>query len=195
MRRFIGVSFHTKHGTWAAHAQLRGVRCLVTGFRSETDAAAARDRMALWLGVARDQLNFPDLKPESASQDVIRRELGRDVTKKAPTSRYLGVWIERGTHIVAGVTANGKRYVLSGFQSQREAARSRDRLALSLLGSSAGLNFPKARLAPASFDELTRERSLAPGPTNFGSSDAGRTNARQHSRTTGPFSTTMETAS
>ena len=159
-KRFIGVSFHAKPRTWAAHVELGGIKCLVTGFHEEEDAAVARDRMALWLGLGRERLNFPERRLEPASNAEIRRELGRTARGK-PTSGYLGVWVERNAKICAGVSVQGKRYLLTGFDSQREAAKARDRLALGLLGRGAELNFPNGRLRPASFEKLKREREAA----------------------------------
>jgi len=69
--------------------------------------------------------------------------------------------VDGGKTVVANLGVEGRAYRLSGFESEREAARARDRLALWFLGSRAELNFPNARLTPASFEELTREREAA----------------------------------
>ncbi len=158
-RRFFGVSFATKPGTWKAQIKEGPVRCHVGGFRRAEDAAVARDRLALGLGIGRDRLNFPDRKLEPASVAELRRELRgeRDLT-----SRYLGVArVEGGRYIIASIRAGAKTYYLRGFRSERDAARARDRLALSLLGARAELNFPKAGLEPASFEQLNMELDVA----------------------------------
>lgn len=158
-RRFLGVAFDKRSGAWTARVQSRGINCSVTGLEREEEAAVARDRMALWLGLSRGQLNLPERKLEPASPDDIRRELGPGRNKEQ-TSGYLGVWHERDS-IVACVTVNGKRHVVGGFESERAAATARDRMALWLLGARARLNFPNARLAPVSPAGLKREREIA----------------------------------
>ena len=133
----------------------------IGGFHRAEDAAVAYDRLALWLGRARHRLNFPDRKLEPASLADLRRELGRP-QRRDVTSRYRGVYRLRGRkHYLVSLRFEGREYELRGFESEREAGRARDRLALWLLGPRAELNFPKAGLAPASFGELKAELEAA----------------------------------
>ena len=59
-------------------------------------------------------------------------------------SPYKGVYISRQRRPYAQITVNGKKYHIGTFNTEEEAARAYDRMALRLVGEFASLNFPPA---------------------------------------------------
>jgi len=66
----------------------------------------------------------------------------RAVSLGSGTSQYVGV-CRRGDKWVSGITASGKHYCAGTFDDEVEAAKARDRIAYSLHGERAYLNFPE----------------------------------------------------
>jgi hypothetical protein len=56
----------------------------------------------------------------------------------------------------AQIGRSDRTIYIAAFPTERDAAVARDRVALSLLGRSGPLNFPRGRLTPASVDEMRR---------------------------------------
>jgi hypothetical protein len=130
---------------------------------TEKEAAIALDRARVYLGVARPALFFPGLvrRLGDASPAALVREalLKRKLMGKRGTSRYLGVhWYDRDGLWKASVHHGGRVFQLGRFESARQAAIARDRVARRLWGEKAVLNFPRADLRPATVDEVRPKR-------------------------------------
>jgi hypothetical protein len=74
----------------------------------------------------------------------------------AKATQFVGVYTRDSKRFFAYIRKGGPRQNLGTWPTARLAA-----IALGLLGRRAELNFPNARLRPASFDELRRERGTA----------------------------------
>jgi hypothetical protein len=155
--RWLGVS-QDPAGGWVACVRANGRSHRIPGYRDATDAALARDRLAVGLLGSRAKLNFSRDEIRPASMAELVRELYGS-RKRGRSSRYWGV--RRRSRSWAITVARGRNtYSLAGFRSETEAAQARDRLVLHLRGDAALLNFPRRRLEPASYDELSRELLL-----------------------------------
>jgi hypothetical protein len=87
----------------------------------------------------------------------------RNIVTKQPIKRrrstgvYLGVATQTGgVSWQAYICVQYRNIHIASFARQRDAAVARDRVALRLLGKDAVLNFPRAKLEPASVEEMRR---------------------------------------
>jgi hypothetical protein len=97
----------------------------------------------------------------AASPAALLREaiLKKKRDGKRGTSRYLGVyWYERDGLWKASIHHGGHVYQLGRFETAREAAIARDRVARRFRGNKALLNFPVAEHRPATVDEVRPKR-------------------------------------
>jgi hypothetical protein len=123
----------------------------------------AIDRARLYLRVKRPALFFPDLarRQGAASPAELYREAKLKTKRvgKRATSRYIGVyWYERDRLWKASIHYNRRIYQLGRFQTERQAAIAYDRVARRYLGDKALLNFPSAKLEPATIEEVRPKR-------------------------------------
>ncbi len=113
-------------------------------WETEDDAAEAHDRAALYyVGPSHSALNFPARKHEiePAAADSLWAE-ARTSFKARTSSRFLGVYFDHSRKLWAARIALDKRVHFVGrFDSERAAARARDKKARELLGPRARLNF------------------------------------------------------
>jgi hypothetical protein len=152
-------------GKFVASAFLPGGKRVYVGtWRSETDAALARDRVVLHLRLDR-RLNFPTKarKHGPASQKELVAEARRRA-KSTKSSPYFGViWDSTrgrwGSWI--GRRSGEKGRFIARFDEASDAAVAYDRVAKRLFGSDTLLNFPKRRLEPATLEQMQQwARSL-----------------------------------
>lgn len=159
MRVYRGV-FH-RNGRWVAWITIGGITHQVAGFASVEEAAVGRDRLLLHANAAADRarLNFPRRRLSPASVEELRRELWSSV-KAATTSKYRGVyWSTRnGGRWIATISVKDRIIGLGQYRDEEQAARAYDRAARELRSAQTRLNFPDDRLAPATPEELARER-------------------------------------
>lgn len=139
---------------YQAYVIVDGRRVYGGTWATERQAAVARDRMALGLGLGR-ALNFP--RVASRHGPATAKELRDDARararkKRKPTARYIGVsWQQRYQKWAARV---GRRTYVGRFDDAKTAALARDRVALALYGARAALNFPDRPLKPATPTEM-----------------------------------------
>jgi hypothetical protein len=127
----------------------------------EEEAALALDRARLYLRVDRPALFFAESARRlgAASPAELFREARLKTKRKRHSSRYLGVyWYERDQLWKASVRFGGRIYQLGRFETERQAAVARDRVARRYLGDKAILNFPFAKHRPATIEEVRPKR-------------------------------------
>ncbi len=152
--RFHGVAF--TGASYAVKFTLNGERFYVASFQREEDAAVARDRVVLHLGLD-VPLNFPKraraLGPASVRE--LRHE-SRAAAKVGASSEYFGVvWNPDRQKYDVRISVPGRRPIwVAQFTNDEKAAIAYDRVALHLLGRSALRNFPDVRLKPATIEEM-----------------------------------------
>jgi hypothetical protein len=124
-------------------------------WRSAREAALARDRGVLYLGLEL-ALNLPrEAKRAGPASPEALRGAARTILKglKSPTP-YLGVW-RVGDAWQAKVPRAGHAPIHCGeFIDAKTAAIARDRVLLSVQGARAILNFPDRHLEPATVEEM-----------------------------------------
>lgn len=113
---------------------------------TEREAAVAHDRALLYYAGEVTLMNFPSAhkRLEPASAEQLRREAHQRY-KQTTQSRYRGVTLARNGRWVASIQVDHETHYLGRFDDEEDAAKAYDRAALSLLGDSARLNFPRRR--------------------------------------------------
>lgn len=155
--RFIGVTLFAEGGRFQAFVKVAGKRVHLGMFRNEEDAALARDRAVLFFKLDAP-LNLATrarrLGPESPER---LRWLARSKQKaEANGSSFFGVSLDRRRRRWAAVICVGDRKAvqIAQFDDPEDAAVAYDRVARSMFGAKALLNFPDRRLRPASMEEM-----------------------------------------
>lgn len=129
--RFLGVSLNVK-GKYAVQVTHEGRMHTVGMFATEEEAAEARDRLLLHLGLPHEALNFPDRKLVPASIEQLRDE-ARLAFKQQKTSLYRGVSYSTSKRCwVASITSGYRVRGLGSYDSEIDAAHAYDRAALRL---------------------------------------------------------------
>ena len=150
-------------GRFAARMHAVGRRWNCGTWDTEKEAATALDRARLYLRVDPRRLFFPGLARRlgATSPVALVREamLKKKRLAKRGSSRYIGVhWYTRDGLWKASFHYGGRVYQLGRFESARQAAIARDRVALRFRGDKAILNFPSVELRPATIDEVRPKR-------------------------------------
>lgn len=144
--RYHGVHLakHVKDRVWQAMAYGRDRRSHFCGmWETERKAAIAHDRAVLHLfGGNPPFRNFPKQKLEPASPAQMKREAVTE-RKATNTSRYLGVYFQKGAWVAAITTKDGIQQYIGRFEDEEEAARVRDREARKYSGPRTKYNFPR----------------------------------------------------
>lgn len=163
--RYFGVIGTRNPGVWQAQVHFEGNRRVLLGqWRSQKDAAVARDRAKIFEeGRDARPLNFPKrsktLAP--ASPEAFRREAhGR--FKRTTSSRYVGVYYMGnvpGRPWISQYSSRGDEHFLGAWESEKDAAIAHDRACLYYGARNPKLNFPeKAQtLKPADGATLREE--------------------------------------
>lgn len=140
--RFKGVSWNGKAQLWDAGIQC-DLRTIHLGqFSSEIQAAVAYNMAATRLFGEFASLN----EMHQGIPDDVRYRQGKAMSTSR-TSKYLGVNLNKRRNTwSAELMVNGKRFRLNGFDSEEEAARAYDQLALEHRGTKAFLNFPPTKI-------------------------------------------------
>jgi hypothetical protein len=140
--RYLGVRRSDRNPRkWVASVFIKSKDTSLGEFRSEKDAAIARDRVWRYLRQSPTRLNFPDRELEPASVDEIRDELRR-VFKETTSSRFRGVtWDKKSKVWVALIASRGTTHRLGVFTREEDGAHTYDRAAKRLHGRRAKLNF------------------------------------------------------
>lgn len=138
--KYIGV--YKRGEKYAAEIKKEDEHYYLGVFKTELEAAKARDKKAIELYGSDANLNLP------------REELNEEVTKTTKTSgnhnktkventtsKYIGV-CKKGNKFSAEIKKDKVKYRLGTFATEIEAAQARDKKALELYGSDANLNFP-----------------------------------------------------
>lgn len=156
--RYVGVV--RSEGGWKALVSANGHTATVGSFRTERDAAIARDRLALGLH-AGPFLNFPDSNLTAASAAELRQELRRSTRQKRDMP-FIGIQPRpqnRQRPWGARVNISGKLTFLGYWPTAQAAAEAHDRVALHFDRDASLLNFPDRidELRPASVAEIRAE--------------------------------------
>jgi hypothetical protein len=155
--RYIGPVWKERHSRpWGFYLRFGEVHFGVEGYASEKDAAIARDRAALHLGLP--PVNFPREARAAGAADpeTLRREVTA-VRKQTTSSRYRGVsFSKREAKWRAAIVVNWRRHRLGSFDDELDAALAYDEAVTRLGAEPSRLNFP--RDAPTSRD---RRRNAA----------------------------------
>ncbi len=184
--RWVGVLYEPRTDRFAASINCNGRNVFLGRWKSGRDAAIARDRGALHLGLPAE-LNFPRVSAKlgPASPQKLQRLARKQFKTRHNTSEYFGVsWSNRHgsrkgfRHESRG--KGGRRKLLSGggsrpwkafmqlsgeflslgsWQTEKAAARAYDRAACFYFGEDAELNFKyrKGKLKPADAATLQSE--------------------------------------
>lgn len=157
-RNYLGVV--PLRGRFQASVSVGGSGISAGTWDTERQAALARDRAALSLGVPVRYLNLPEeaLAAGPATPGALQREalLQRRTTRH--TSRFLGVhWVTGSQRWMAFVIIDTTCTPIGVFADEEKAAVARDRLWLHLGADPDLLNFPGRKLEPASLDQLRAE--------------------------------------
>jgi hypothetical protein len=156
---YHGVYLHDDGVHWDAVLSLGQYdRLFIARFEDPETAAVAYDRVARGVLGAKARLNFPERSLRRATVATIRREIRR-TRKSKTTSRYLGVsWKADSSRWYAQISdATRRPRPIGTYERETDAAVARDRAALYMYGRHARLNFPNARLTPASPEVLRAE--------------------------------------
>jgi len=138
---YCGVYLSASKKTWIAIYKHDGKTIRLGEFPTAELAARARDAAAIKHEGAKARLNFPELanSPLDIDKPFIAKALPKDPRS---SSRYYGVFQNRNGHRwIAKITINGER-IQKYFDSEIEAARAYDLLALQRGGKVIYLNFP-----------------------------------------------------
>jgi hypothetical protein len=172
--RYSGVQ-REPGGKFVARVHRGGKDYYLGQWPTERAAAIARDRAILYLDWTDRSLSFPrtSTKNGPASPQALVTE-ARRLSKQTDgyRSRFLGVrWNGlRGKWQALAPSRQRKDRSIGLFADELTAARARDRVVLYERGSKAVLNFPIARVSPASLDQMRRlARRLAKVLRNDGS--------------------------
>lgn len=143
--RFTGVSFEPSClDPWVAIIRPQSTCRHLGRWSTETDAAVAYDRAALFYFGTTAPLNLPAMAKRlgPATAEALRTEARTRRKRQRTTSKYVGVyWDTRRRKWLARVAKEGKHLSAGGFDTDVAAARARDALAVKLLADSAHLNF------------------------------------------------------
>src|SRR5690606_11372586 len=128
---------------WGAVLILQGEALTLGSWPTRKAAAEAYDRAARYYGLGPERLNFPERRLRPADAATLRLEAKK---KRKFSSRYRGVtWSKAAQSWIATVhgRVKGQKVVeyVGTFDSEKEAAKARDREARRLLGRAAQLNF------------------------------------------------------
>jgi hypothetical protein len=129
------------------------------GSWTDVDAPAVRDRLRLHLGLEPCETPARARELGAASPEALRLLASRNRPRKAGASKYFGVRRLDGGGFDVCFRYDGVEYTVGGYDDERSAAIDADRLARHV--GRALLNFPGRRLAPASQNELRKERLRA----------------------------------
>lgn len=153
---FFGVSWSAEKGRWFARVNTAPGHGVGIGlYTTEEEAAVARDRVLLHIGVSGALLNFPERRLKPLSLAAAKAEI-RQRRKTTTTSQYIGVTQTRSGNWRAWVNADKRTVGLGNWRTEKEAALVRDSAALHYLGADTRLNFPRRRrsLTPRSAEEI-----------------------------------------
>jgi len=157
-RGFLGVT--PMRGRFLALVSVGGSAVSAGTWDTEREAALARDRAALSLGLPVRYLNLPDeaLAAGPATPGALQREALLQRRTERHTSRFLGVQWETDLQKWRAFVSMDTTYTPIGvFADEEKAAVARDRLWLHLGADPDLLNFPGRKLEPASLDQLRAE--------------------------------------
>jgi hypothetical protein len=151
--RYVGVVFAPKTKNWLAQLRAGDGHVVIAGYRTEFEAAVARDRLARFLAGPDAFLNFPEQELSPASERELRRELRASANRRrgAPASRasrqgrsrtgndesprgaFGVIYSAKSTNRpwLAFITPrNCAPLFLGHWETEREAARAHDRAAI-----------------------------------------------------------------
>jgi len=141
--RFKGVSTHPKG--WRAYIGMHNEAIFLGSFGYEEDAARAYDRAAVALYGEFARLNFPQELEDRKQETFCLRQSRKQGTF---SSKYVGVVLSRGKYIarIKGsdvLSSTGKSaFQIGSFDSEDDAARAYDRIAVLYGSDKRKLNFP-----------------------------------------------------
>lgn len=156
---YLGVSLDGQTGRYVAAIAHHRRTHKVGRWPTAPEAAVARDRAALHLGLD-VVLNCPEISKELGPLSPVKlRALARENLRKSK-----GITAPRGLRYdeAAGTWSASlglaeKRYAVAGFLSEEQAAIAYDRMALYYRGPDFPRHFPRRKLHPASQATLRRE--------------------------------------
>jgi hypothetical protein len=155
--RYCGVTLFASQGKFQAFVKVAGRRIHCGMWAKEADAALARDRVALFLGLD-TPLNFPrkSRRLGPASRDALVAQ-AKAQQRARQSSEYLGVHRDQRRQRWAAVMCFGKKSVqIAQFDSAADAAVAYDRVAIAEFGDDVERNFPGRRLKAATIKEMRR---------------------------------------
>ena len=162
--RFLNVHFNPAGNTWTTRLHVDGERIQVSGFKSEEEAAVARDRLARYYLDAGAALNFPvrDCQPACLAELKAERRRARlewKQTKYRGVRNCAGRGLNRPWKATIYSDQDGRDVSLGYWRTERTAAIAYDRAARWYRGEKAVLNFPgmRAKLKPADAETLRAE--------------------------------------
>jgi hypothetical protein len=154
---YSGVTLFSNQRKYQAFVRVAKKRIHLGMWPNDTDAALARDRGALFFGLD-VPLNLPEesnrLGP--ASPDDLRQLARRSAKATSSTSLYFGVTWDSRRRRWASVICPGekKKIQIAQFDRAEDAAVAYDRVARSMFGEKALVNFPESTLPAASLQEI-----------------------------------------
>jgi hypothetical protein len=138
--KYIGV--YKRGDKFAAEIKKEDEHYYLGVFKTELEAAKARDRKAIELYGSDANLNLPREQLYEEVTKTTKTTGNHNKTKlENTTSKYIGV-SKKGNKFSAEIKKDKVKYRLGTFATQEEAARARDKKALELYGQDANLNFP-----------------------------------------------------
>lgn len=166
--RYAGVT-PSKKGTFEARVFRPGASTLFVGtWPTEHEAAIVQDRVLLHFE-ERHRLNFPKCSPALGplSPEEARALVRPALKGSSSTSRYVGVvYRSEREHLEVHVDIHCRTVTLGPFKTERAAAVSRDRVVLGSRTAQLFLNFPRAKLKPASVEEIRKQTRALRKPRN-----------------------------
>jgi hypothetical protein len=154
---YSGVTLFSNQRKYQAFVRVARKRIHLGMWSKESDAALARDRGALFFGLD-GPLNLPEesnrLGP--ASPDDLRQVARRSTKETGSTSPYFGVTWDPRRRRWAAIICPGerKKIQIAQFDRAEDAAVAYDRVARSMFGDKALVNFPESTLPAASMQEI-----------------------------------------
>ena len=156
--RSRGITLFRKKA-YHARVSVKGESHHAGAWRTRREAAIARDRAVLYFEIDLP-LNYPiesrALGPASPAQLIRQANTQKRKRRRPNQSRFIGVYKD-GDYWAASIRLNHRTTYLGNFATERQAAVARDRVALKLGVPRARLNFPTARLAPTTAEQVRRK--------------------------------------
>ena len=146
-KNYIGVRFYKDKKRWGFATNFKGKKVELKRYASEKDAAIGRDikLCELWADdeICKKIMNFPELLPDIRANKVEDPLGDRKIAEKIANYKGVGVCHMNGKW-EATVVYKQKRYRITSFETQEEAAEMADWIKVSN-DIPSELNFPRER--------------------------------------------------